>query len=154
MLGLQENGLSLHPEKTHLGNCLDKGQGFDFLGYRFECGRRFVRKKSMKALKDKIRMKTERARSGSLGDIIGELNLTLRGWFAYFKHAIIGTFRTIDGFVRRRLRALLRRRRKKPGQGQCYADHRRWPNAFFAQRRLFTMHEASLVARQSRCGNH
>ncbi|MBF0214358.1 MAG: group II intron reverse transcriptase/maturase [Magnetococcales bacterium] len=148
------NGLNLHPEKTHLGNCLDKGQGFDFLGYRFECGRRFVRKKSLKALADKIRMKTERSRSGSLRDIIGELNPMLRGWFAYFKHAIVGTFRDIDGFVRRRLRALLRRRKNKPGQGHCYADHRQWPNAFFAQRGLFTMHEAFAVARQSRCGNH
>ena len=27
-----------------------KGQGFEFLGYRFEAGRRFVRKKSLKAL--------------------------------------------------------------------------------------------------------
>lgn len=62
----EENGLNLQPEKTHLGNCLDKGQVFDFLGYRFECGRRFVRKKSMKALMDKIRMKTERSRGGSL----------------------------------------------------------------------------------------
>lgn len=146
----EANGLMLHPEKTHLGNCLEKGQGFDFLGYRFECGRRFVRKKSLRALMDRIRMKTMRTRSGSLGDIIAELNPTLRGWFAYFKHAIIGTFRTIDGFVRRRLRALLRRRRKRPGQGHCYADHRRWPNAFFAKRRLFTMHEARLMARQSR----
>jgi RNA-directed DNA polymerase len=29
-----ENGLILHPEKTHVGDCRQKGQGFEFLGYR------------------------------------------------------------------------------------------------------------------------
>ena len=29
-------GLTLHPDKTHLGDCRQAGQGFDFLGYRFE----------------------------------------------------------------------------------------------------------------------
>ena len=39
---VQENGLSLHPDKTHIGDCLVKGQGFEFLGYRFEAGERWV----------------------------------------------------------------------------------------------------------------
>jgi len=30
----------------------------------------------------------------------------------------------------------------------------RWPNAFFAERGLFTMHEAWIIASQSRWGNH
>ncbi|MBF0102766.1 MAG: reverse transcriptase, partial [Desulfobacterales bacterium] len=30
----------------------------------------------------------------------------LRGWFEYFKHAHKTTFPTIDGFVRRRMRAI------------------------------------------------
>src|SRR5699024_10764315 len=30
------HGLTLHPDKTHVGNCLETGRGFDFLGYRFE----------------------------------------------------------------------------------------------------------------------
>ena len=33
-----ENGLSLHPDKTHVGDCRQPGRGFDFLGYRFEAG--------------------------------------------------------------------------------------------------------------------
>jgi RNA-directed DNA polymerase len=41
-----ENGLTVHPTKTHIGDCRIKGQGFEFLGYRFEAGHRFVRKKS------------------------------------------------------------------------------------------------------------
>ena len=35
-----ENGLTLHPEKTHVGDCTVVGEGFEFLGYRFEAGRR------------------------------------------------------------------------------------------------------------------
>jgi RNA-directed DNA polymerase len=42
-----EQGLTLHPEKMHVGDCREPGQGFDFLGYRFEAGRRRVRKKSL-----------------------------------------------------------------------------------------------------------
>jgi RNA-directed DNA polymerase len=49
------NGLRLHPDKTHVGDCRQTGEGFDFLGYRFEAGRRFVRQKSLIRLKDKIR---------------------------------------------------------------------------------------------------
>ena len=53
-----ENGLTLHPDKTHVGDCRQPGEGFEFLGYRFEAGRRQVRKKSLDKLKDKIRAKT------------------------------------------------------------------------------------------------
>ena len=45
------NGLTLHPEKTRIANCRKKGNGFEFLGYRFERGRRHVRKKSLDKLK-------------------------------------------------------------------------------------------------------
>ena len=65
------NGLTLHPDKTRVGDSAQPGQGFDFLGYRFEAGRRFVRDKSLKAFKDKVRTKTIRSRGDSLGRIIG-----------------------------------------------------------------------------------
>ena len=145
-----QHGLTLHPDKTHVGDCKDAGHGFDFLGYRFESGRRFVRRKSFKALRDKIRQLTGRTRSGALCDIIAELNPILKGWFGYFKHAHHTTFRAVDGFVRRRLRAVLRKRDKRPGFGLTCDDHRRWPNAFFAEHRLFTLNEAHALASQSR----
>jgi RNA-directed DNA polymerase len=59
-------------------------------------------------------------------------------------------FLALDGQIRRRLRALLRKHLKRPGFGRCLNDHRRWPNIFFAQAGLFTMHTAWLEARQSR----
>jgi RNA-directed DNA polymerase len=145
------NGLSLHPDKTHVGDCRVPGQGFDFLGYRFEAGRRQVRKKSLAALKARIRERTGRTRGESLARVIGELNPMLRGWFMYFQHAHRWTFPEVDKFVRRRLRALLRKRQKRPGAGHCRDDHQRWPNRFFATAGLFTLTNAHRLASQSRC---
>jgi len=144
------NGLQLHPDKTHIVHYGEPEQGVEFLGYRFTAGIRAVRPKSLMALKEKLRQQTGRTRSGRLEDIIAELNPILRGWFGYFKHARRSTFRALDSFVRRRLRAILRKREKRPGFGHAPSDDRRWPNAFFAQRGLFTLHEAHVAARQSR----
>ncbi len=144
------NGLRLQPEKTHIGDCRQPGQGFDFLGYRFEAGSRWVRKKSLQRFKQRIRDKTRRTRGESLARIIADLNPMLRGWFGYFKHAHPRLFPMLDGFLRRRLRSLLRKQEKRPGAGICLNDHRRWPNAFFAQAGLFTLTQAYQCARQSR----
>jgi RNA-directed DNA polymerase len=145
-----ENGLTLHPTKTHVGDCRQPGQGFEFLGYRFEAGRRFVRKKSLDRLKETIRKKTQRTRGQSLRFVIADLNRTLQGWFGYFKHAHPHTFRTLDKMIRRRLRALLRKQEKRPALGLCRDDHLRWPTAFFADQGLFALHRAWAIARQSR----
>ena len=146
---VEENGLELHPDKTHIGDCRIRGQGFEFLGYRFEAGRRWVRKKSEQGLKDKVRSATLRTSGQSLRQITESLNPVLKGWFQYFKHAHRSTFAAIDGFVRRRLRAVLRKHEKRPGAGHCRIDHQRWPNAFFADLGLFTM-ETAWRASQSR----
>ena len=144
------NGLTLHPDKTRVGDSQQPGQGFDFLGYRFEAGRRFVRDKSLKAFKDKVRAKTIRSRGDSLERIIADLNPLLRGWFGYFKHARPRLFRRLDGFIRRRLRAILRKQEKRPSMGRSEADHMRWTNAFFADQGLFTFVTAHETARHSR----
>lgn len=139
---MTENGLMLHPDKTHIGNCTIVGQGFEFLGYRFECGKRTVRKTSMKKLRDTIRRRTKRTVGQSMESVIASLNPTLRGWFGYFKHAHKWTFKEVDGFVRRRLRAILRKQDKRPGMGRCLNDHMQWRNTYFATLGLFTMREA------------
>jgi RNA-directed DNA polymerase len=147
------NGLTLNSDKTHVGDCSQPGQGFEFLGYRFEAGQRRVRQKSLASLKDRIRAKTGRGRGDSLDRIVADLNPVLRGWFGYFKHARPARwmFRMIDQMVRRRLRAVLRRHGKqRSGVGRAEADHIRWPNAFFAERGLFTMVTALSAARHSR----
>ena len=146
----QANGLTLHPEKTRIGDCSQPGQGFEFLGYRFEAGRRYPRQKSELALRDKVRAKTKRSRGDALERIIADLNPTLRGWFEYFKHAWPTVFPGVDGFVRRRLRAILRKQDKRPGHGYSRNDHQSWPNAFFADRGLFAMTAAHEIARNPR----
>jgi len=108
------NGLTLHPDKTKVGDCQQPGQGFDFLGYRFEAGMRFVRAKSLTAFKDKLRARTIRSRGDSLRQIVEDINPMLRGWFGYFKHARPRLFGVLDKFVRRRLRAILRKQERRP----------------------------------------
>lgn len=144
------NGLVLHPGKTRIANCRKKGNGFEFLGYRFERGRREVRKTSLDKLKQTIRTKTKRTRGQSLRVVIVDLNRTLRGWFGYFKHAHPSIFRELDKMIRRRLRAMLRRQTRRSGFGRARSDHQRWPNAYFANAGLFALHTAWQAARQSR----
>ncbi len=147
---VETHGLTLHPDKTHIGDCREQGQGFEFLGYRFEAGKRRVRSKSRKAIRCKIREMTKRSRSGSMQSIIAELNPVLRGWFNYFKHAHRYEFKAIDGFLRRRLRAMLLSRNKRKGCGISLYPQKRWRNIYFTEMGLFTLHEARLSLCQSR----
>jgi RNA-directed DNA polymerase len=146
-----DNGLRLHPNKTQVGDCRQYGEGFEFLGYRFEAGKWLVRKKSLGRFKDRVRSKTRRTRGQTLACIIADLNPLLKGWFAYFKHAHPSTFRRLDQFIRRRLRAVLHKQTwRRAGMGLALADHLRWPNAFFAQAGLLELHTAWQIARHSR----
>jgi RNA-directed DNA polymerase len=141
-------GLTLHPTKTRLVNARD--DGFDFLGYRFVGGRRWPRPKSMQKVKNTIRAKTKRTAGHSLTQIIADLNPTLCGWFEYFKHSYRPTFRILDGWTRRRLRSLLRKRLGRQGIARVHGDdHRRWPNAFFARHGLFSLQAAHALVGQS-----
>jgi RNA-directed DNA polymerase len=141
-----EAGLSLHPTKTKVIDARETG--FEFLGYRFEKGRRFPRTKSLNKLKETIRAKTRRTSGESLEKIIAELTPTLRGWFEYFKHSHRTTFPQIDKWIRGRLRSLLRKRLGLKGRGRG-ADHHRWPNAFFTEHGLLSLTTTHVLARQS-----
>lgn len=135
-----ERGLMLHPTKTKIVH-VDE-EGFEFLGYRFIKHRRFPRPKSLAKLKDAIRSKTKRNNGQSLQAIILEVNRTLRGWYEYFKHSWKTTFPDLDGWVRMRLRSILRQRRKRKGRGSTISDSRLYPNRFFAEQGLFSMTDA------------
>lgn len=139
-------GLTLHPDKTRIVDATQHG-GFDFLGYHFERGYRWPRKKSLRKLKDAIRAKTRRANGHSLDAIICNINQTLHGWLEYFKHSHATTFPPLDAWVRMRLRSILRKRHGGRGRGGGY-DHWRWPNAFFAQHGLFSLVAARVAASQ------
>ncbi len=130
-------GLKLHPVKTRIVHAAQPG-GFDFLGYHFERGLRWPRRKSERKFRDAIRAKTRRTQGQSLAAIIVDLNRTLVGWFEYFKHSHKPTFATLDGWMRMRLRSILRRWQGRRGRGGG-SDHQRWPNAYFAERGLFSL---------------
>lgn len=141
-------GLQLHPEKTRLVDATQKG-GFDFLGYHFERGKRWPRKKSMKKLRDNLRAKTKRTNGQSMECIIEDVNRTLRGWYGYFKHSCKTTFPEVDGWVRMRLRSILRKRQKKKGKGRG-SDHQKWPNTYFTERGYYSLVVAHALTCQSR----
>jgi len=134
---VKEAGLTLHPEKTRIVNAAAPG-GFDFLGYHFERGMRWPRKKSLEKLKDRLRAQTGRLDGRSLQVIVADMNRSLRGWYNYFQHSKANTFGTVDGYARRRLRSLLQWRRDGRGKGKG-AAHQRWPNAWFARCGLLSL---------------
>jgi RNA-directed DNA polymerase len=143
---LTERSLRLHPVKTRVVDATER-PGFDFLGYRFFGKRRYPRPSSEKKLRDKVRTKTPRTAGESMETIVKAVNASLRGWFEYFKHSSSYAFEAIDGWIRMRLRSILRKRSKRKGAGRGY-DHRRWPNAYFHQLGLFSLVEAHKLARR------
>ncbi len=143
----QSTGLTLHPEKTHIVDATSRG-GFAFLGYHFERGYRWPRSKSLQKLKNTIRGKTKRTNGFSLSVLIARVNRTLAGWFVHFKHSHYTTFRSLDQWIRMRLRSILRRRSKRRGRGRG-KDHHRRPNSFFAEQGLFSVVAVHAAARQS-----
>jgi RNA-directed DNA polymerase len=144
-------GLTLHPTKTRIVDATQKG-GFDFLGYHFERSTmRWPRQKSLDKFKNTIRVKTKRNNGRSLPMIIEDVNRTMVGWFEYFKNSHYTTFSPLDGWIRMRLRSILRRRLGLRGRGRG-KDHQRWPNAFFSERGLFSLvaaHDNIVLASQS-----
>ena len=148
----EQAGLKLHPVKTRLVDASQEG-GFDFLGYHFEryqngSGKKWPRKKSLLKLRQSIREKTGRLRSMSMEIIIGEINPTIRGWYAYFKLCTPYTLKGVDGFIRQRLRSIIRRRHKRKGitKGR---EHTEYPNCYFEGLGLFCMEKARLSMMQS-----
>ncbi len=144
---VDEVGLTLHPDKTRIAEPMNRGDGFEFLGYYFERGYMWPRKKSLRKMKDAIRQKTKRTNGTSLECIINTVNSTLRGWANYFIRSVKYVFAALDKWVRMRLRSILRRRRKRKGRGRG-RDHNRWPNQFFADRGVFSLLVAHGAARQ------
>jgi len=137
----QEAGLTLHPTKTRIVHA--PSEGFEFLGWQFRGGKKWPRKKSLQKLQEKLRPLTQRTNGRSLGAIIAKANPILRGWHGYFRESHPTGLSGPDGWLRRRLRAMLRKREKRPGYGRSEADHRKWPNHWFAAQGLFSLEHGS-----------
>lgn len=122
-------GLTLHPDKTKIVNAAERG-GFDFLGWHFERGYRWPREKSQQRFKDAIRRQTGRSDGRSLEEIIQSVNRRVRGWGNYFRGGVRNVSERLDGWLRARLRSILRHREKREGRA-AGRDHQRYPNAHF-----------------------
>lgn len=143
---MESAGLTLHPEKTRVVDMNPADSYFDFLGYRFKRSKRgqimrLVRPKSERKLRETIKPKTRRTNGKSMEAIVAELNRTLKGWYGYFKQAKASQLGEIDGWIRMRLRSILRKRRGRKGRGRG-KDHQRWPNRYFTELGLFCLLEA------------
>ena len=130
-------GLKLSPEKTRIVH-LD--EGFEYLGWHYQGNQRWPRQKSVDKLRYRLHGMTRRNRPGSVQTICAELAPIQRGWFNFFRNGnSLSACSTLDRWLRRRLRSLLRRRYKYRGISPGGDDHRRWPNSYFAQRGFFSL---------------
>ncbi len=139
-------GLELHPDKTRVVDLRQGNEGFDFLGCHLHArmsGRlweqqRIVRyylhrwpsARSMKRARARIGALTDRRRVGlELEDVIGALNLFLRGWGNYFRTGNASDkFVQMDRHVVWRLKRLLI---KKRGRNLRAGQVDRWTPAWF-----------------------
>jgi RNA-directed DNA polymerase len=143
---LGDLGLVLHPDKTCVVDLRQGKEGFDFLGCHFRARmsgklweqKRIVRyylhcwpsARSMKRARARIKDLTDRRRVGlELQDVIGVLNLFLRGWGNYFRTGNAAKkFRQLDRHVTWRLKRLLI---KKRGRNLRAGQAGRWTEAWF-----------------------
>lgn len=134
-------GLQLHPQKTRLVDLSEPG-GFDFLGYHFERIGRWPREKSRQGLEHKLHVLTRRTCGENLTELIEErVNPLVRGWMNYFRRSSNGAdFRALDGYLRARLRAILRKRHGLRGRSRG-RDHQRWPNRCFDELGLLSLEQ-------------
>lgn len=70
---------------------------------------------SVRRLKGKVRMHIRRGRGRRLSTVLADLQPLIRGWTAYFRLSEVKrVFEDLDGWLRRKLRAILWRQWKKP----------------------------------------
>jgi RNA-directed DNA polymerase len=143
---MQGAELKLHPEKTKIVDATQRG-GFEFLGYHFERGQKWPRKKSEVKVREKLRARTQRTNGQSLQCIIAGINPILRGWNNYFRYSKRNALQAMDGWIRGRLRSILRKRAKKKGKAKGINDHTKWRNRFFDEAGLFNLTAARVKGR-------
>jgi len=151
---LKKLKLEIHPEKSKIVDMNKEEAEFEFLGYKFYREKkraiisRYPATKSFNKMKDRVRTLTQRQNGASIEKVIADTNKTMKGWYEYFKHCNKFIFEKVDGWIRRRLRRILRKRDGREGNS-IGADHQRYPNAFFAKLGFFSLKETHTLACQS-----
>jgi len=139
-------GLELHPDKTRLAKLYNGEEGFDFLGchlhkrmsgpvwersrQRLYFLNRWPARRSMQRIRQRVKELTPRGRChADIRDVIRSLNSVLRGWGNYFRTGNAATcFTSIDGYVERRLRGLLVKRKERHLRA---SETHRWTREYF-----------------------
>ncbi len=90
-------GLRLSPTKTRIAHL---SEGIDFLGFHLKWRKRrgggkwfchtMIGDKAFRHIKQDIRSLTPRRSPRPLGVVISEVNVVLKGWAYYFRHAVAG----------------------------------------------------------------
>jgi RNA-directed DNA polymerase len=122
-------GLRLSETKTQVVHVAD---GFDFVGFHIRWRRKrgtntwhvytFIADRPIRSLKAKIRALTHRKSQQDLGSVLRRLNLIMRGWANYFKHAVAKrVFAHLAQFTWRRLVKMMMVRHH-----WSWKDVRRW----------------------------
>lgn len=118
-------GLSVNRDKTSIVRMERPKECLHFLGFTLRYdqdlkgrGWRYLNvmpsKKAVGRLRDKIRQLTHSGYKKPLAEVIGEVNLVLRGWSNYFHYGYPrATFRDANHFVRCRFRSFLRHRSQR-----------------------------------------
>jgi RNA-directed DNA polymerase len=122
-------GLRLSEAKTQV---VHLSEGFDFVGFHIRWRRKrgsntwhvytFIADRPLRSLKAKIRALTPRKSQQDLGSVLRRLNLIMRGWSNYFKHAVAKrVFEHLAQFTWRRLIKMMMVRHR-----WSWKDVRRW----------------------------
>ena len=114
-------GLRLAPDKTKIAHI---DEGFDLLGFRIQRqakqgdGKRYVytypSKKALASITRKVKAISRQGTNQPLSEILRQLELALRGWTTYFRHAVSNaTFGYLRHFTWRRVLTWLRDKHRR-----------------------------------------
>jgi RNA-directed DNA polymerase len=113
-------GLVLSQAKTRVVHMSD---GFDFLGFHIRWKRKrgsnkwhvytFIADRPIRSVKAKIRALTHRKSQQDPRSVVIRLNMIMRGWASYFKHAVAKfVFNSVSNFVWNRVVRMIRYRHR------------------------------------------
>ena len=106
--------LRVNPQKS----AVDRPWRRKFLGYSLTWHKEAklkVAPESVKRLKEKLRERFRQGRGRNLERFMESLEPLLKGWINYFRLAEVkGIFEELDGWIRRKLRAIVWRQWKRP----------------------------------------
>lgn len=125
----REMGLKVHPEKTKIVN--NKRDSFVFLGHEFKPGKKMIpSEKTIAKFKERVKTMTRRNQTVNVQKVVKKtLNPYIRGWGNYYGTGEVKTrFRELDGWIRRRLRAVQLRSWRKVKKLHREMRRRGWDN--------------------------